>query len=499
MTVVATSFAQLWKIRLGEASLGINIMNSIIAKPLFMCTLPKESEDVGNCQDACASDNEFKRFAIADGVTKSLLPGQWANLLVTYFTRGQQQIIDQLFKTQNWQEWITPIQEKWKIEASMLLNELKGANGIYTRNRYVQREPAASTFIGIREKPNTNQDIWEVMLIGDSCLFHISEEGHKSYLISKTSEFDSRPQALTSYMSTSLHQPEFFEIKVKEGDYLFLVTDAFAKWLLLLKEQDSEKYGSLISFLTKNTSLTTFEKIVASGRHHPQFMIESDDIGLIVISFIRQGVFERQKQKKKKDDKSPSPHLHIQSLSWLYPPEKIQVLSDEYPDLNVAPTQKLELKKSRNTILRPAKIIVIIIFAAIISIGLWLYSYLPTLKTFPVTDSLIIPAETQIYFSTHLDSPILLLTTSDYSVSVIDDSDHNWTYIFFSAWVMCQDQNIKHSILTFDNAQLAQASLSNILNGTAIIPKGAVLPVFDQQKNRNQNFCKVSSYGYVPR
>ena len=47
--------------------------------------IQKEAENPADCQDACDQNDEKGRYAIADGVTRSFFPKEWATLLVEHF------------------------------------------------------------------------------------------------------------------------------------------------------------------------------------------------------------------------------------------------------------------------------------------------------------------------------------------------------------------------------------------------------------------------------
>ena len=144
----------------------------------------KEAETPEDCQDACAQNDGKGHYAIADGVTHSFFPKEWAALLVEHFCENT----DLSVAKTDWCAWIASSQQKWYEQVEEKVNE---RNLFYLTNSFNTREPAASTFIGINfNKDNTE---WEAMIVGDSCLFHKSDSGFKSYLIENSADFTNTP------------------------------------------------------------------------------------------------------------------------------------------------------------------------------------------------------------------------------------------------------------------------------------------------------------------
>ena len=123
----------------------------------------KEAESLEDCQDACAQNNEKRRYAIADGVTHSFFPKEWAALLVEHFCDNT----DLSVARTDWRAWIAPIQQKWYEQIEEKVCE---RNLFYLTNPFNSQESAVSTFIGIQFNKDNGE--WEAMIVGDSCLFH---------------------------------------------------------------------------------------------------------------------------------------------------------------------------------------------------------------------------------------------------------------------------------------------------------------------------------------
>ena len=233
----------------------------------------KEAETPEDCQDAYAQNDEKGRYAIADGVTRSFFPQEWATLLVKHFCESA----DWSLAKTDWQDWIAPIQQKWYEQIEEKVSE---RNLFYLTNSFNTREPAASTFIGIEfNKDNTE---WKAMIVGDSCLFHRSDSGFKSYLIENSVDFTNRPEIFASFAKDNDSEPTFILGNVDPGGTFILATDALAKWILERKEVG--KFEATLNTLKAIKTKEQFDQFVREARDDEDIRLVNDDVTLMLIS-----------------------------------------------------------------------------------------------------------------------------------------------------------------------------------------------------------------------
>ena len=233
----------------------------------------KEAENPEDCQDACAQNDEKGRYAIADGVTRSFFPKEWATLLVEHFCES----INLSSVKTDWKDWIGPIQQKWYEQIEEKVSE---RNLFYLTNPFNAKKSAASTFIGIEF--NKDNDAWEAMIVGDSCLFHKSGSGFKSYLIENSTDFTNYPEVFASFARDNHSEPTFIHGNANPDDTFILATDALAKWILEHKE-----IGKLDAALDRLKVMETDEKFyqfVHEARHDEAIRLVNDDVTLMLIS-----------------------------------------------------------------------------------------------------------------------------------------------------------------------------------------------------------------------
>ena len=269
----------------------------------------KEGESLDDCQDACAQNDEKGRYAIADGVTRSFFPKEWATLLVEHFCES----INLSSVKTDWKDWIGPIQQKWYEKIKEKVSE---RNLFYLTNPFNAKKSAASTFIGIEF--NKDNDAWEAMIVGDSCLFHKSDSGFESYLIENSADFTNYPEVFASFAKDNHSEPTFIHGNANPDDTFILATDALAKWILEHKE-----VGELDAALDKLKAVETDEKFyqfVHEARHDEALHLVNDDVTLMLISVkeIQKLEDTRSKAPPKAQTQEPSQQQDIllRVLSW---------------------------------------------------------------------------------------------------------------------------------------------------------------------------------------
>lgn len=250
----------------------------------FAGRVPKPGVPLTECQDAIATDYQ-RCAALADGVTRSEFPQQWAELLVTTFCEEQSRR-KLLLEHQNWQEWLAPIQEKWIALVSKRIDEM-GNTGWLQRNAFIERKPASATFIGLEfTNLSRKQARWRAVIVGDSGLFNVRKEQLFPYPIRHSSGFTSKTPAFDSF---PLSEPDSFlpfnpTGTAIPGDYFLLVSDALAKWLLTLYERAGNQWSEVEALLQPVLeSQEAFTKWVEKQRATSDAPLD-DDVSLMVIN-----------------------------------------------------------------------------------------------------------------------------------------------------------------------------------------------------------------------
>jgi len=263
----------------------------------------KQSETMNDCQDAYSFNEDKKRFAIADGASRSFFPSQWSQILVDCFCHNETPINQTVFEKKNWHEWIGSPQIIWQKEIE---KKITRASKYYLQNRWVTKDPAVSTFVGIEFKMIERILDWRAMIVGDSCLFHYNDKTFKSYLFNSSDEFDSHPDYFASYPAYNKYEPDFIQGIAQNNDFFILASDALAKWIIDLKEKQTQTFSEVMNFLVTISSEEEFNEFIDKIRKDKQYKLENDDVTLMIIQIKLSDKKQDNKKKHEVSKKSSS-------------------------------------------------------------------------------------------------------------------------------------------------------------------------------------------------
>lgn len=229
---------------------------------------PEENEDYF----ACSKD--LSAFAISDGATESSYSAIWAEMLAKSFTESPFNYLSQNivlpFKDMN-----AFIDEKLCNPSISWFAKEKAQQGSW------------ATLLGIEFKQGLdNKDFeWHACAAGDSNLFLIrNNQLEIAFPITKPQDFNCSPTLLGSNIESQnqlINQFKFAKGSFLQGDIIFLMTDAIAKWFL---EEIKKDNG------TENTLITIQKMLVTDESFYEQVemlrnlnLLKNDDTTLIQI------------------------------------------------------------------------------------------------------------------------------------------------------------------------------------------------------------------------
>ena len=170
-----------------------------------------------------------------------------------------------------------PVQEKWYERVARTVEE---RDVFFLNNPFNLRQPAASTFIGLEF--DRVQAKWQAMIVGDSCLFHLSAREFRSYIIERSADFTNRLRAFASYDTDNHTEPSFVECDTIPGDTLILATDALAKWIL--QHEEAGRRDEVLGELKEIEDENQFHEFVHRARTDEYIRLVNDDVTLMIIS-----------------------------------------------------------------------------------------------------------------------------------------------------------------------------------------------------------------------
>ena len=192
----------------------------------------KRKEKYSDCQDRFKINAESRAIAVSDGMTQSIFPAKWAEILVSAYTDG------------NWypshdSEEMSKCSKEW---TDFAFNEVKREDKEeYIRrrleNNLQRRNGAGATFLGIRFQGQKYSGV----VLGDSCLVTIVKGKIEKIQSSREdNRFDNYPEYFDSFMSVAKGEPRPIDGELTTDKVLLLVTDAVADFLY--RHQDDCKY-----------------------------------------------------------------------------------------------------------------------------------------------------------------------------------------------------------------------------------------------------------------
>lgn len=230
----------------------------------------KNAEKYSDCADYFGICCPEKRVAVSDGVSQSIMPLEWAKILVSAFVNG------------NWDpnQSISELQRKWLDDANVFLDEQRsqGINPWMLENCLNNKDGAGATFCGVVFKDESH---WDACILGDSCLVVIDEQGKiVSIHSSKDGKFDNRPDYFDSFKEKRGNVKNISG-ELKENQKILLVSDPFSELFQNMKNSEKEKI-----IVDKILSLKTFDdfiRVVDDFRN--SYQMHNDDSTLILIEY----------------------------------------------------------------------------------------------------------------------------------------------------------------------------------------------------------------------
>lgn len=241
-------------------------------------SLPKIGESSSTNQDRLAYSAGDCMFAISDGAGSSLYPGEWARLLVDSFCERDPSV--NFFVPSIMEQWLPPLQQEWR---KFYLEKLQAPNKQWWQGGSSTKSHGAATFLGvILSSPQSNQNRWSAIAVGDSCLFQYQCEKQVlvSFPLQTSAAFKSTTACLASLPEYPSAPPILTEGSFDVGDCFFLATDALSQCILMNYENRNSKWQEL---LTVNSE-QAFHAFIEQLRHHRQ--IKNDDTSLIRIQIL---------------------------------------------------------------------------------------------------------------------------------------------------------------------------------------------------------------------
>lgn len=231
----------------------------------------KLSESYSDCQDRFSINPDSQRIAVSDGMSQSIFPELWAELLAKQYTdKGTCNEDD---RKELCQQWYAKVMDYLHSEQE------KGNNPWRLENTIAEKNGAGATICGVNFKNATD---WEGQVLGDSCILIINTQTGKVKPIctSEKKAFDSYPDYYESFAEKKGRGGiEPFHGRIDPEHVMLLVSDPFSEYAF--KHQDDAKI-----FINRVLKLKTHEdycQFVDAMRKNEG--LHNDDSTLCIVEF----------------------------------------------------------------------------------------------------------------------------------------------------------------------------------------------------------------------
>ena len=228
----------------------------------------KAAEYFSDCADYFRICPRTKRVAVSDGVSQSIMPAEWARILVDSFVN---------------EEWAPGestaiLKAKWLSQAKEYANEQRkqGKNPWMLENCLVKKDGAAATFCGV---VFSDERKWTASILGDSSLIELDKDKHIVRICSsKEGAFDNRPDFFDSFNEDN-GKIRQFEGTLDKDSMILLVSDPFSE--LLQKVKGTPKEEVVVNSLLETSDIADFNATVDALRTN--FQMHNDDSTLVIV------------------------------------------------------------------------------------------------------------------------------------------------------------------------------------------------------------------------
>jgi hypothetical protein len=256
--------------------------------------LPKEGELMFECQDRYALNAKRSRYAVANGVDGSFVPGPWARIICKNFVeRGGDFASEEEFKSwlvacsQQWHMWM---EQRWVPTMNAQRTRDRDEPGDWSEEIL---QGAQATLIGCSVIPGSpvrkTKPAIRVFAIGDSEFFLFRPHPENGWTLVKcfpytgSHQFGSRPNTLMTLPRADLlerawvlHQTT--SINAQPGDRIILASAPIAQWPLQQVEQNTDLWVPFLNI----TDPKEFEYRMRHELHAGQ--IQDDDLTMLSIA-----------------------------------------------------------------------------------------------------------------------------------------------------------------------------------------------------------------------
>lgn len=290
---------------------------------------PKAGENIWKCQDSFSLDASMGLFAIADGVSQSLLSDHWSKILTDAYVRDN----NNFYADSETKVPQQKLADKFIEELKEYESQLSPVDSEIFNISKQKADFSASTFVGLKiEGPNAR-----IECIGDSVLFFFCGEPLKRVACSSMGNngiisFGTEPEY---YATNGCHngQTKTVSLALHDG-HIFMMTDALSQWINEIR--DPLQLQETIDSISNLANHQEYAEFIEQQRRNDQHRLNDDDTTVICLHITESTVPELEYIVRHIDDIG-----QIQQVELL---EKISRQEKEINSLrNVSTTQNAQI------------------------------------------------------------------------------------------------------------------------------------------------------------
>ena len=229
----------------------------------------KLCEQYADCQDRFCINPDNRRIGLSDGMSQSIFPSYWAELLSKqYANEGHCNDDDRIKLCASWLQRVNQYREEqisigkdpWRLD-----------------NFIAARKGAGATICGVNFENATD---WKGDVLGDSCIVKVNTKEFKlEILTSEDKAFDSFPDFYDSFPEKKGRGTiKSFEGRIGSDDILLLVSDPFSEFFTENKDNVKDLVEQILMLNNHDDYCKLVDNWRAKGMHN-------DDSTLCVVEF----------------------------------------------------------------------------------------------------------------------------------------------------------------------------------------------------------------------
>lgn len=239
----------------------------------------KEAERYSDCQDFFFINVERKSVAVSDGMSQSIFPQWWAELLANaYANEGfKPRTVDEIKNLRP--QWMKRVLDFLKSEQE------KGKPTWMLENCLTERRGAGATLCGVEFGVGSS---FSSYVLGDSCIVKVDVNNNiTDFMRSQEGDFGNHPDYFDS-MEGGKGEPKINDKNLETGGKLLLVTDALSEFLYQKHAEEQER--PYVEELLDIQSHQEFIILVDKWRKEEK--MHNDDTTLVIIENNGDGELE---------------------------------------------------------------------------------------------------------------------------------------------------------------------------------------------------------------